>query len=45
MTHAQQVIAAWRTDYNEARPHGALGHLPPKEFAESRQAHHPQKAA
>ena len=41
ITHAQQVIAAWRTDYNEARTHGALGHLTPKEFAESRQAHHP----
>ncbi len=45
ITHAQQVIAAWRTDYNEVRPHGALGNLTPKEFAESRQAHHPREAA
>ena len=45
ITHAQQVIAAWRTDDNEARPHGALGHLTPKEFADARQASHPQEAA
>jgi putative transposase len=45
LTHAQHVIAAWRIDYTEARPHGALGHLTPKEFAESRQEQHPQEAA
>lgn len=45
LTHAQQVMAAWRIDYNEARPHGALGHLTPKEFADRRQEQHPAEAA
>lgn len=45
LTHAQQVIAAWRLDYNEARPHGALGHLTPNEFAATRQVDYPQEAA
>ena len=31
--HARQKIEAWRVDYNEQRPHGALGHLTPSEFA------------
>jgi putative transposase len=30
---AQVKIAAWRQEYNERRPHTALGHLPPAEFA------------
>lgn len=30
---ASQKIQAWRIDYNEVRPHGSLGHLPPTEFA------------
>ena len=29
---AQQRIEAWRIDYNEHRPHGALGHLTPSEY-------------
>lgn len=45
LTHAQQVIAAWRLDYNEARPHGALGHPTPKELAATRQVDYPQEAA
>jgi putative transposase len=45
LVHAQQVIAAWRIDYNEDRPHGALGQLTPKEFAESRQQHSTSEAA
>ncbi|HGM7603550.1 TPA: integrase core domain-containing protein, partial [Pseudomonas aeruginosa] len=28
-------IAAWRRDYNEHRPHGAIGNLTPAEFAAS----------
>ena len=43
--HARQVIAAWRTDYNEARPHGSLGELTPEEFAESRQQVAPAESA
>ena len=31
---ARQKIEAWRMDYNEHRPHGALGNLTPQEFAE-----------
>ena len=32
--HARRIIEAWRRDYNEVRPHSALGNLPPREFAE-----------
>ncbi len=35
---ARTKLAAWRTDYNEHRPHGSLGHLTPKEFIEQGQA-------
>ena len=34
---ARQTIEAWRIDYNEHRPHGALGHLTPSEYARSGQ--------
>ena len=37
LAHAQAVIATWRDDYNHHRPHGALGHLTPSEYAERRQ--------
>ena len=30
---AQAKIESWRRDYNENRPHTALGHVPPAEFA------------
>ena len=30
---AKEPIEAWRTDYNEQRPHSALGNLAPREFA------------
>jgi len=30
---AQQVIEAWREEYNRYRPHSSLGYLPPAEFA------------
>lgn len=32
---ARRKIAAWREDYNEHRPHSALGYRTPKEFRES----------
>ena len=35
--HARQKIEAWRIDYNEHRPHGALGHLTPSEYAKAGQ--------
>ncbi|MBN8920591.1 MAG: transposase [Rhizobiales bacterium] len=28
------AAAAWRTDYNEVRPHSSLGRMPPARFAE-----------
>lgn len=30
---AREKIEAWRKDYNEVRPHSALGHRTPEEFA------------
>lgn len=33
LAHARALIAAWRQDYNEQRPHSALNHLSPAEFA------------
>jgi putative transposase len=33
---AKTKIEAWRVDYNQRRPHGALGHLTPDEYAEQR---------
>jgi putative transposase len=35
---AKQKIEAWRVDYNEQRPHSALGNLAPTEFALSGRA-------
>lgn len=34
MRHAQAIIADWRLEYNEARPHSTLGYQTPKEFVE-----------
>ena len=34
MAHARTAIRAWATDYNEERPHSALGYQTPKAFAE-----------
>ena len=33
LEHARTVIAAWRRDYNQVRPHSALGNLTPAAFA------------
>jgi putative transposase len=33
LTHARQVIEEWRKDYNQRRPHSALGNLTPLEFS------------
>jgi len=43
--HASQKIEAWRIDYNEQRPHGALGHLTPSEFANAGRKAAPEVAA
>jgi putative transposase len=37
LAEAQQIIEAWRIDYNQRRPHSSLGHLTPEEFAQQRQ--------
>jgi putative transposase len=34
---ARSCLEAWREDYNQVRPHGALGMLTPSEFAEQGQ--------
>lgn len=34
MAHARSTIRAWAADYNEDRPHSALGYQTPKAFAE-----------
>ena len=31
---ARGVIADWRRDFNEVRPHSSLGRIPPAQFAE-----------
>lgn len=33
LTEARQQIEAWRREYNESRPHRALGERTPSEFA------------
>jgi len=35
---ARRKIAAWRTEYNEERPHSSLGYKTPKEFAAAQTA-------
>jgi putative transposase len=35
LKHAREVIEAWRIDYDEVRPHGALKGKSPKEYAEA----------
>uniref|UniRef100_UPI00242FE269 integrase core domain-containing protein n=1 Tax=Pandoraea pnomenusa TaxID=93220 RepID=UPI00242FE269 len=38
LAQARVVIAAWRQDYNEARPHSALNYQSPAEFAAKQRA-------
>jgi putative transposase len=33
LAHARSQVEAWRTDYNQSRPHSALGYSTPNEFA------------
>ena len=33
LEQARQIIATWRTDYNEIRPHSSCGRIPPATFA------------
>lgn len=34
LQQARAEITAWRIDYNEVRPHGSIGRIPPARFAE-----------
>jgi putative transposase len=45
LAHARAVIAQRRTDYNERRPHSALGYLTPREFAARYRALAPDSAS
>ena len=33
LLQARNVLADWRRDYNEVRPHSSIGRIPPAEFA------------
>jgi len=33
LEQARRIIATWRTDYNETRPHSSCGRMPPATFA------------
>jgi hypothetical protein len=35
LADAREKIEEWRCDYNQVRPHSALGYLTPEEFAKS----------
>lgn len=35
LDQARTALAAWKEDYNHARPHSALGNITPKEFADT----------
>jgi putative transposase len=43
LADARDRLEAWRQDYNDYRPHGALNHLTPRAFAD--QAQHARKVA
>ncbi len=44
LAHARAVIAQWRSDYNEERPHSSLGYLTPREFSARCRAQTPDSA-
>ena len=44
LADAREKIEAWRKDYNEQRPHSALGNMSPNEFASSCRAPGARKA-
>ena len=39
LRHAKNLIAAWRKDYNEQRPHSSIGYLTPAECAVNQRQH------
>lgn len=40
LAQARDVIADWRRDYNEVRPHSSCGRIPPAQFAALHRAQH-----
>lgn len=45
LAQARHVIAIWRQDYNEVRPHGTIGRIPPAEFAAKHRNPNPSTSA
>jgi len=41
---ARARLLEWKRDYNEDRPHGSLGGIPPREFAEKWKSEAPRRA-
>lgn len=41
LLEAQVLVADWREEYNDYRPHSALGMLSPTEFARRWRQNHP----
>ena len=39
LRQARQEISRWRRDYNEVRPHSAIGRIPPAQFAAAHRRH------
>lgn len=37
LADARHIVEAWRTDYNQTRPHSSLGNLSPEEFRKNQQ--------
>jgi len=35
LAHARRLIEAWRQDYNNVRPHGSIGNIPPNAYRAS----------
>ena len=35
LSHAREILAAWRADYNTNRPHSGIGWLTPNEYADT----------
>ena len=44
LAQARAVIAEWRRDYNEVRPHSSCGRIPPANFAANHRAQHIKNA-
>ena len=38
LAQARHVIAEWRRDYNQVRPHSSCGRIPPAHFAANHRA-------